>query len=249
MLRLRRYSCARVTADNHPELIAQTPMRILLVEDEDSLAEALVEALSSEHYAVDRAADGASAEALMSTNEYDVAVLDWSIPAPTGIELVTAWRQAGNDTPVLMLTGRGDVGHRVDGLDAGADDYLVKPFSIAELLARVRSLLRRRAKTLVAQRAGDLVLIRATREVRVASRPIELSPKEFGVLEYLLSRTGEIVTRTQLAEHVWDESFDAMSNVIDVIVHRLRKKIDGESSTRLLHTVKGVGYVLKSERC
>ena len=147
-----------------------------------------------------------------------------------------------------MLTGRRDVGDRVDGLDTGADDYLTKPFSFDELLARVRSLLRRRAKSLQTLRAGDLELERSTRAVTIAGKAVDLAPKEFGILEYLLARAGETVSRTELSEHVWDESFDAMSNTIDVIIYRLRKKIDGGRDGKLLHTVKGVGYVLRTER-
>lgn len=223
-------------------------MRILLVEDEQSLARALQEALVDEHYAVDLAHDGSTADELMSVNAYDLVVLDWTIPPPTGIELLQDWRQNGIEVPVLMLTGRLDVEDRVDGLDSGADDYLTKPFSIVELLARVRSLLRRRSKPLSQLSAGDLTLERASRQVTVADRDITLAPKEFGILEYLLSRTDELVSRTELAEHVWDDAFDAMSNVIDVLIYRLRKKIDGGREKKLLHTIKGAGYMLKSQR-
>jgi len=223
-------------------------MRILVVEDEESLAEALVEALVDEAYAVDLAATGDAADELMDVNDYDLVVLDWTIPPPSGIELLAAWRGRGRDVPVLMLTGRRQVDDRVDGLDAGADDYLTKPFSFHELLARVRSLLRRRSKPLQVLRAGDLELERTSRRVTVDGELLELPPKEFGVLEYLLLRAGETVTRTDLAEHVWDDSFDAMSNVIDVLVYRLRKKVDGGRRKKLLRTIKGVGYVLRSER-
>ncbi len=202
-------------------------MRILVVEDAESLAEALVEALEDESYAVDHAGDGATADELAAVNDYDLVVLDWNIPAPTGIELLRAWRRQGSEMPVLMLTAHRDLEARVDGLDTGADDYLTKPFSFKELLARVRSLLRRRHKVVQELRAGDLLLERAGRRVTVAEEELELPPKEFGILEYLLSRVDETVTRTELAEHVWDDSFDAMSNVIDVIIYRLRKKIDG----------------------
>ena len=223
-------------------------MRILVVEDEESLAEALVEVLEDESYAVDLAADGATADELAAINDYDLVVLDWTIPAPTGIELLRTWRGEGKEFPVLMLTARKDVGARVDGLDTGADDYLTKPFSFRELLARVRSLLRRREKRLQTLEAGDLELERASRQVTVGGRPLDLSPKEFGILEYLLSRVDETVSRTELSEHVWDESFDAMSNTIDVLIYRLRKKVDGGREGKLLHTVKGAGYVLRSQR-
>jgi two-component system copper resistance phosphate regulon response regulator CusR len=223
-------------------------MRILVVEDEESLAEALVEALEDEAYAVDLAGDGPTADELMSYSDYDLVVLDWTIPAPTGIELLRRWRGQGIGTPVLMLTGRTDVGDRVDGLDTGADDYLTKPFSFVELLARVRSLLRRRSKDLETLSAGDLALERASRRVTVGDEVLDLPPKEFGILEYLLRRTDETVSRTELAEHVWDDSFDAMSNTIDVLVYRLRKKIDGGRDKKLLHTIKGAGYVLRGRR-
>ena len=224
-------------------------MRILVVEDEDVLAQALVEVLEDEFYAVDRAGDGETASELADVNDYDLIVLDWTIPPPTGIELLRTWRQAGRDTPVLMLTGRTAVDDKVDGLDTGADDFLGKPFQLPELMARVRSLLRRRAKPLQATlSAGDLVMDRAARRVTVGERNLELSPKEFALLEYFLNHKDQVVTRTALTEHVWDDSFDSLGNVVDVTIHRLRKKIDGERGDRLLHTLKGVGYVLKSRR-
>ncbi len=224
-------------------------MRILVVEDEAVLADAIVEVLRDEAYAVDLATDGTAASELMEVNTYDLVVLDWTIPPPSGIELLTEWRAAGRATPVLMLTGRAEVEDRVSGLDCGADDYLTKPFSLAELLARVRSLLRRRDKPLQTVLAvDDLEMDRAARQVTVGGEPVELSPKEFALLEFLLRRPDEVVTRTQLTEHVWDDSFDAMSNVVDVTVYRLRKKIDGDRELKLLHTLKGVGYVLRSRR-
>lgn len=224
-------------------------MRILVVEDEPVLAQALVEALEGEYYAVDQANDGETASELADVNTYDLIVLDWTIPPPTGIELLRTWRREGRDVPVLMLTGRSAVPDRVDGLDTGADDFLTKPFSLAELLARVRTLLRRREKPLQATlSAGDLEMDRAARRVTVAGRPLTLSPKEFALLEYFLNNKDRVVTRTELSDHVWDDSFDSFGNVIDVTVHRLRKKIDGDRQDRLLHTLKGVGYVLNNQR-
>jgi len=224
-------------------------VRILVVEDEEVLAQALVEALEGEFYAVDLAESGEVASEMAEVNSYDLIVLDWTIPPPTGIELLRAWRNAGKDMPVLMLTARSGVNDKVDGLDTGADDFLTKPFSLSELLARVRSLLRRRAKPLQGElSAGDLVMDRAARRVTVGGRPLDLSPKEFALLEYFLNHKEAVVTRTELSEHVWDDSFDSLGNVIDVTVHRLRKKIDGDRKDRLLHTLKGVGYVLKSQR-
>jgi DNA-binding response OmpR family regulator len=224
-------------------------VRILVVEDEEVLAQALVEALQGEFYAVDLAGDGEGASEMVAVNSYDLIVLDWTIPPPTGIDLLRKWRREGRDTPVLMLTARSGVTDKVDGLDTGADDFLTKPFSLIELLARVRSLLRRRGKSLqTTLSAGDLVMDRATRRVTVGRKDLDLSPKEFALLEYFLNRKDEVVTRTELSEHVWDDSFDSFGNVIDVTVHRLRKKIDGDRGDRLLHTLKGVGYVLKSQR-
>jgi len=224
-------------------------LRILVVEDEEVLAQALIEVLERELYAVDHAADGETAEELAAVNEYDLVVLDWTIPPPTGIELLRTWRREGRGMPVLMLTARAAVNDKVDGLDTGADDFLTKPFSLAEFLARVRSLLRRRAKPLqTALAAGDLTMDRAGRRVTVDGRDVELSPKELALLEYFLLHKDEVISRTELSEHVWDDSFDSLANVIDVTVHRLRKKIDGDRPDRLLHTLRGVGYVLKSRR-
>ncbi len=227
-------------------------LRVLVVEDEEVLAQALVELLEGEFYAVDHAGDGETAAELAAVNEYDLVVLDWTIPPPTGIELLRAWRHEGRDMPVLMLTGRNAVHDKVDGLDTGADDFLTKPFSLPEFLARVRSLLRRRAKPLQpALTAGDLTMDRAGRRVTVGGGELELSPKEFALLEYFLNHKDQAISRTELSEHVWDDSFDSLANVIDVTVHRLRKKIDGDRGDRegrLLHTLKGVGYVLKSQR-
>jgi DNA-binding response OmpR family regulator len=185
----------------------------------------------------------------MATNDYDLAVLDWSIPPPTGLELLRKWRGEGQKLPVLMLTGHDSVEDRVGGLDTGADDYLTKPFSFPELLARVRSLLRRREKTLqMTLTAGDLEMDRTRQQVTVGGHPIELSPKEFALLEYFLHHQDKVISRGEIEEHVWDSAFDSMANVVDVNIHRLRKKIDGRSEKRLLHTVRGAGYVLRSER-
>lgn len=222
-------------------------MRILVVDDDDELRGLLVELLEEHRYAVDAAADGASASELAAVNPYDLIVLDWSLPVRSGMELLSGWRGQGLQTPVLMLTAHRGVGERVDGLDAGADDYLTKPFSLEELLARIRSLLRRRERTISPLSVGNLTLDPVRKQVRVGGQPVELSPREYAVLEYLLSRVDEVVTRTEISEHAWDDSFDAMSNVIDVTIYRLRRKIDGGRSPGLLHTVKGHGYVLKSD--
>lgn len=225
-------------------------MRILLVEDETELAGPLAELLRQECFSVDIATDGSTADELKFVNSYDLVVLDWSIPAPTGIELLRQWRESGDETPVLMLTGRRAIEDRVSGLDSGADDYLVKPFSLREFMARVRGLLRRRHRPLQGElRAADVCMNRASRQVTVDNQPVELTPKEFAILEYFLRRPEEVVTRGDLIDHVWDDSFDASSNVVDVTVYRLRGKIDGNRDERILHTVKGVGYILKRQRC
>lgn len=229
--------------------LAEPTVRILVVEDDRVLADGLVEALEDEFYSVDLAMDGESASELAAVNLYDLVILDWTIPPPTGIELLGRWRSDGMETPVLMLTGRAEVESKVDGLDAGADDYLVKPFRLAELMARVRSLLRRRQRPMEAPLTlGDVAMDRGARTVQVAGAQVELSPKEFALLEYLLRRQEEVVTRTDLIEHVWDDSFDSMSNVVDVTVYRLRKKIDAGRESPLLRTIKGVGYVLGPPR-
>ncbi len=224
-------------------------MRILVVEDEETLASAVVDLLRGESYAVDLALDGETASELMDVNSYDCVLLDWSVPGRSGMELLREWREAGNQTPILMLTGRTAVEDRVNGLDTGADDYLTKPFSLVELVARVRSLLRRRPKPLQnCLAAADLEMDRAKHTVTVADHLLDLSPKEFALLEYLLNRVDQVATRTEIIEHVWDDSFDSMSNLVDVTVYKVRKKIDGDREGKLLHTVKGVGYVLKSRR-
>lgn len=223
-------------------------MRILVVEDEEDLAGVLVEALEGQRYAVDRAGDGATADEMVCVNDYDLVILDWTLPGKNGVDLLKSWRSAGRQVPVLMLTGRSGLEDRIGGLDSGADDYLTKPFSLEELFARARSLLRRRERVLQTYRADDLDLDPAARRATVAGVEIRLAPKEFAVLEYLLSRLDQVVTRSELAEHAWDESFDAMSNVIDVVIYRLRRKVDGDRPERLLHTLKGAGYLLKSRR-
>lgn len=224
-------------------------MRILVVDDDPHLADAVADVLRDESYAVDVARNGEDASEQMDLNDYDLVLLDYNIPPPTGIELLIAWRDQGRATPVLMLTARSSVEQRVEGLDAGADDYLVKPFDFAEMLARVRSLLRRRERPVEpALEAGDLKMDRAKHEVAVGERRIELSPKEFALLEYLLTRKDQVVSRGDIEEHVWDSSFDSFTNIIDVLIHRLRKKIDGEQAAKLLHTVKGAGYKISAER-
>ena len=224
-------------------------MRILIVEDDNELAEALVESFTDESYAVDLARTGERADHLMSVNAYDLVVLDRKIPPPNGLELLRIWREAGLSTPVLLLTADGEVHDRVEGLDLGADDFLGKPFAFAELHARVRSLLRRRDKPVLRKlAAADVVMNRDAHQVTVGGEPVHLAPKEFALLEYLLLRKDQVVSRAELSEHVWNERFDSGSNVIDVLIHRIRGKIDRDPDAKLLHTVLAVGYTIKGER-
>ncbi len=223
-------------------------MRVLVVEDEAIIAAAVGEALEAASYAVDLAAEVDRADELASVNDYDLIVLDWGLPGGSGLELLRNWRDAEIQTPVLMLTGRSEVADRVDGLDSGADDYLTKPFSIEELLARVRSLIRRRPRELAHKlEVGGIVMDRAAHRVTVLDAPLELSPKEFALLEYFLHHPDSALSRAAIAEHVWDDSFDPLSNVIDVTVHRLRKKLEAGRGEATIETVKGVGYRLTAE--
>jgi len=222
-------------------------MRILLVEDERKVARFIERGLKEERFAVDVATDGEEGLFLARSNPYDLAVLDVLMPKKDGFQMLRELRAAGSTTRVLMLTARDSVHDRVQGLDAGADDYLTKPFAFAEFLARLRALLRRSVDsgpTILC--ASDLLLDLKARKVRRAGQPIVLTAKEFSVLEYFLRHPGEVITRTQLAEHVWDENFDSFSNVIDVTVYHLREKVDRDFTPRLIHTIRGAGYVLKA---
>lgn len=213
------------------------------------MAGLLCSVLRDAYYAVDLASDGEKALEMMAFGEFDLVVLDWEIPGPSGVELLRRWREEGLRIPILMLTVRDEVKDRIDGLEAGADDYLGKPFSVAELLARVRSLLRRREQPKRRELgAGDVRMNCSSHEVTVAGRPVELTPKEFALLEYLLSRNDHVVSRREIENHVWDSPLESSYNVVDVTIHRLRRKIDGDHEKRLLHTVRGAGYVLRSDR-
>ena len=223
-------------------------MRILLVEDDRKVASFIRKGLAEEGYAVDVAQDGETGLAMGLDRLHDVIVLDVMLPGKPGFQVVRELRQAKVTTPVLLLTARETVEDKVQGLDAGADDYLTKPFAFAELLARVRALLRRgRGAQAPLLQIADLVLDPATRTARRAGEPISLTNREFALLEYFLRNSGRVLTRTMIAEHVWDYSFDPGTNVIDVYVNYLRKKIDAGREPKLLHTVRGVGYVLKAD--
>jgi heavy metal response regulator len=223
-------------------------MRILVVEDEPKVASFIRRALEEESYAVDAAENGNDGLNLAQSGSYDLVILDLMLPGLPGIEALKRMRAARLKMPVLILTARSQVDQRVHGLDAGADDYLTKPFAIDELLARVRALLRRGAgdPTGLLQ-VDDLVLNPATREVTRAGQRIELTSKEYALLEYLMRNTGRVLTRPMIAEHVWNLDFDTFTNVIDVYVNYLRNKIDRGRERKLIHTIRGSGYVLKSE--
>ncbi len=222
-------------------------MRILVVEDEPKLARALQKGLSEEQYAVDVAGDGDEGLHLARAKAYDLVLLDLMIPGMSGLELLRTLRAEGQDVPVLILTARDAVADRVEGLDSGADDYLTKPFSFEELLARARALLRRASPHPESQtlKVDTLELDPVTRAVQRDGAPIELSPKEFALLEYMMRHPNRVLSRTVLSEHVWGE-FDTLTNVIDVYVHYLREKIDKGQQVKLIHTVRGAGYVLKA---
>jgi heavy metal response regulator len=220
-------------------------MRILVVEDEQAIAEFIVQGLTESGYAVDLAADGAECLHWAAIAEYDVIVLDVMLPDQDGLAVCAELRQRGLRAPVLMVTARDAVEDRVAGLDSGADDYLIKPFAFAELLARIRALLRREPAfkgTLL--QVADLEMNTASHIVRRGDRPISLTSKEYSLLEYLMRHPHQILTRSAIAEHVWNYDFDNLSNLIDVHIFALRRKLDDAHDLKLLHTVRGVGYRL-----
>lgn len=223
-------------------------MRILVVEDEKKVASFIKKGLEEEHYAVDIAYDGEKGLALAQINEYDLILLDIMLPRLDGMEVLRQIRRNGSNMPILMLTAKDSVEDIVSGLDGGSDDYLTKPFSFAELLARVRALLRRKAreKTDILT-VGDLSLSTSTHRVKRGGREIELTPKEYALLEYFMRNPNRILTRTLITEHVWDYHFDPETNVIDVYVNYLRKKIDQGFEKKLIHTIRGSGYMMRDE--
>ena len=220
-------------------------MRILVVEDDAKLASMLARSLREEGYAVDEAGDGDGALYQAAVNDYDAIVLDVGLPRRDGMAVSRTLRERGSRTPILMLTARDTVDDRVAGLDAGADDYLVKPFAIRELLARLRALLRRLPELLpTTLEVDDLVLDTRDQTAARAGRPIALTTKEYTILEYLARNAGRIVGRAELSSHAWDENYDPVSNAIEVHMARLRKKVDEGHRTPLLHTRRGAGYLL-----
>ncbi|OGW74627.1 MAG: DNA-binding response regulator [Omnitrophica bacterium RBG_13_46_9] len=221
-------------------------MRILLVEDERKIANFIERGLKEEHYAVDVASNGEKAIFMNDVNPYDLIILDIILPGRDGLSVCKELRDKKIDTPILMLTARGNTGDKVSGLDSGADDYLTKPFSFEELLARIRALLRRnRINKTTIIKAADLEIDQLTHKVKRAGKEIALTSKEYALLEYFMLHVNQVVTRTMISEHVWNEDFDSFTNVIDVYVNHLRNKIDSDFKNKLIHTIRGTGYILK----
>jgi two-component system OmpR family response regulator len=222
-------------------------MRALVVEDDPTIAGFVARGLRESGFAVDEALDGPTGLELARSAPHDVAIVDLNLPGLDGIDLIRRLRGEGVRTPVLILSARQSVNDRVTGLEIGADDYLTKPFAFPELLARVHALIRRASATAPSSQltVGDLSLDVLTRRAVRAGREIELRPREFALLEYLMRNAGRVVSKTMILSHVWDYSFDPQTNVVDVLVFRLREKVDRDFPTKLIHTVRGSGYVLK----
>ena len=221
-------------------------MRILLVEDEKRMADFVTKGLKEERYVIDVAHNGEDALFLVDVNPYDLIILDLMLPDTNGLAICKHIRNKKMDTPILIITAKDSVRDKVKGLDFGADDYLTKPFSFDEFLARVRALLRRkRADKMSMLRVADLELNQLTHKVKRAGKEIDLTSKEYALLEYFIMNANEIITRTMISEHVWNEEFDSLSNIIDVFVNHLRNKIDKDFDKPLIHTIHGTGYILK----
>jgi two-component system copper resistance phosphate regulon response regulator CusR len=221
-------------------------VKLLVVEDDRTVGQYVKRGLEEQQYIADWVTDGDEALRLVSTVPYDLLILDLRLPGMTGLEVLRNLRDRGLTLPVLVLTAQDSVEFKVDALRAGADDYVTKPFSFEELLARVEAL-SRRPKQLTARllRVADLELDLESRDVRRGGKPIELTPKEYAVLEYLMRHTGRVMSRTLITEYAWDYHFDPGTNIVDVVINRLRKKVDAGFPTKLVHTVRGVGYVVK----
>jgi two-component system OmpR family response regulator len=221
-------------------------VKILVVEDDRVVGQYIRRGLEESGYHADLVDDGLEALRQISGGLYELVVLDLRLPGLAGLEVLRTLRDRGITTPILVLTAQDAVGHKVEALRAGADDYVTKPFAFEEVLARVEAL-SRRPKQLTSQKlsAGDLELDLGSREVRRGGRLIELTPKEYAVLEYLMRHTGRVMSRTLITEYAWDYHFDPGTNIVDVVINRLRKKVDSGSEKKLLHTVRGVGYVIR----
>jgi len=222
-------------------------MRALLVEDDNTIADFVARGLREAGFAVDRAGDGESGLSSALKQSYDVAIVDLMLPKRDGLSLIEALRSKRIATPVLILSARRSVDDRVRGLQSGGDDYLTKPFAFTELLARVQALMRRSTRPAepTTLTAGDLELDLLSRRVTRGGTPIDLRPREFALLEYLMRNTGKVVSKTMILSHVWEYSFDPQTNIVDVLVSRLRERIDRPFDQKVLHTVRGVGYVLR----
>jgi DNA-binding response OmpR family regulator len=220
-------------------------MRILLVEDEEKVSRFVARGLTAERFAVDVARDGKSGWELAQTYQYDLIILDLLLPGLTGSDVLHRIRKTKSQVPVLILTARDSLGDKVEHFEAGADDYLTKPFAFAELLVRVKALLRRGpAMKASILRVGDLELDRLSQQVKRAGKRVELTAKEYGVLEYLMANSGRVLSRTMILEHVWDQSFDGATNIVDVYVRHLRTKVDDVDEHKLIRTIRGLGYVI-----
>ena len=225
-------------------------MRILLVEDDSKIASFIIKGLKAEGFAVDHAADGENGLHLALTEPYDAAIIDIMLPRMNGLELIENMRREKLKTPLIVLSAKGEVADRVKGLQVGADDYLTKPFAFSELLARLQALIRRSSNVSEPTKLAfaDIIMNLISREVVRAGLKIELQPLEFSLLEYLLRNAGRVVSKTMIMEHVWDYYFDPQTNVVESRIYKLREKIDKGFPTRLIHTVRGVGYVLKEDQ-
>ena len=221
-------------------------MRVLLVEDEPSAAVVLAKGLREHAYAVDIVGDGPAAIVQAGTNDYDVVILDVMLPQADGFQVCRVLRRSGYTVPIVIVTARDAIDARIEGLDAGADDYLLKPFDFGELLARLRAAIRRGGRPLLAERleVGDLVLDTRGRRVIVHDHDVPLTAKEYALLEYFARRRGDVLSRADIAEHVWDEHYDPLSNVVDVYVQRLRRKLERAGAAALIRTRRGEGYQL-----
>ncbi len=221
-------------------------MKILVIEDEAKIADLLKRGIENSGYAVELAGTGAAALDLLHTVVYDLIILDLMLPDMDGFELLRKIRNRRTTAPVLILSARDGVNDRVNGLEAGADDYLVKPFAFVELIARIRALFRRGSPTPERLQVGDLVLDCIRRRVTRAGQVIELAPKEFAILEYMMRNQGRPLSRTMIVEHVWDLDYDGLTNIVDVYIRHLRGKIDDRFPKKMIQTVRGVGYLLES---
>lgn len=246
-----RYSLIRRPAPLPSGLTCETMspgMRILVVEDDSKIASFIVKGLKQSGFTVDHAADGEAGLLRARTQSYDALVLDLMLPKLDGLSLLRRLREEGVRSPVIILSARASVDDRILGLQAGGDDYLTKPFAFSELLARLQALIRRATQTTEPTKltVGDLSLDLLTREVRRGGRTLELQAKEFALLEYLMRHPGRVLTKTLILERIYDYNFDPQTNVVDVLMHRLRAKVDKDFPVKLIHTIRGVGYVLKT---